>query len=238
MNEVIEQQLLALNRAFYEQFAHEFAGSRSTAQPSLRRVLAGLGDGLAILDVGCGDGRVARALQEMGRSAGYCGVDGSGALIALARQRAPTLSSVDAAFVQADVVSPDWTAALPQPRYDVALCLAVLHHVPGVALRRRLVRQLAELLPPNGCLCLSTWQFMSSARLRRKIVPWAALGIAEGQVEPQDCLLTWERGGSGLRYCRFIDEQEARSLCLQADLNVYQSFLADGGLNLYLCARR
>ena len=230
-------KLLDLNRSFYRHFARQFADSRSTAQASLCEALSAIADGMTVLDVGCGDGRVARALEQMGHRVQYVGLDASEPLIALARTRAETLTHVTAHFVYVDVTELDWPSALPRRAFDVILALALLHHIPGRDLRQRTMQQMASLLAPSGTLIISTWQFVSSERLRRNIVPWAAVGLDERQVDPGDYLLSWKRGGYGLRYCCLIGEKDLRDLCQSVGLSISSLFLADKGLNLYATAR-
>jgi hypothetical protein len=112
----------------------------------------------------------------------------------------------------------------------------VLHHLPGWQLRREVMAGLASLLEPGGQMVVSTWQFMHSARLRRKIVPWQAIGLTPDQVEPGDFLLDWRRGGYGLRYCHFVAESEMVELAEIAGMALRAMFRADGregDLNLF-----
>ncbi|MCA9946178.1 MAG: hypothetical protein KC449_21990, partial [Anaerolineales bacterium] len=61
MQEDVVQQLLALNREFYDAQADSFAGSRVTPQPGFARLLPHLPDPCPrFLDVGCGNGRFAQ----------------------------------------------------------------------------------------------------------------------------------------------------------------------------------
>jgi hypothetical protein len=114
--------------------------------------------------------------------------------------------------------------------------LAVLHHIPGRDVRARIMRQVRELLAPQGHAIVSAWQFMDSERMRKKIVPWSVIGIDERELEPGDALLNWKRDGSGLRYCHWINEDELRTLSAQAELKLVGTFRAggrEGNLSLY-----
>jgi hypothetical protein len=114
--------------------------------------------------------------------------------------------------------------------------LAVLHHIPSFDLRVQVLREAASLLEPDGCLIMSTWQFLDSARLRRKIVNWAEVPIAEPSLEPGDYLLDWKREGRGLRYCHLVDEDEMQHLAAASGLRVRETFRAggrEGNLSLF-----
>ncbi|HEY4688906.1 MAG TPA: class I SAM-dependent methyltransferase, partial [Anaerolineae bacterium] len=65
MNTATARRLLRLNRDFYNAFAVDFADSRRTLQPGIVRALNALRPFKSIVDVGCGDGRVGKALAGL-----------------------------------------------------------------------------------------------------------------------------------------------------------------------------
>ena len=237
MNPATIDKLLTINRVFYEELAQPFAGSRSTRQPDLQPVVQRLSGVESLLDVGCGNARLAHAIEESGLAMRYTGIDASEALLAIAAQSATALTAVQATFLLIDIMRPDWTTDLPPSRFDAIALLAVLHHIPGRDRRAALLRRLRDLLVPEGVLVVSTWQFLNQERLRRKIVPWEAVGVNDDDLEPGDYLLDWRRGGSGLRYCHLVDETELVALAGEAGLMVNDSFYAGGASqNLNLVA--
>jgi hypothetical protein len=77
---------------------------------------------------------------------------------------------------------------------------------------------------------------LESSRQRRKIVDWSAAGLDAAQVEANDYLLTWQRGGKGYRYVAFIDAAETVEMAKTAGLRSLAQFRSDGregDLNLY-----
>ena len=253
--EIIER-LNQINREFYSTFAASFSETRESTR-ELEVILPYIPDGARVLDIGCGNGRVANLLASKRRGMVYVGVDSSAKLISNftppkdrgAGFQISNEPGSAAAFVVADVTRPDWTDSLPpvwEPPdggrwqgmrgYDCILMLAVLHHIPDSGVRARILRQVRELLAPGGRVIVSTWQFMDSERMRKKIVPWSIVGIDERELEPGDALLNWKRDGVGLRYCHWIGEDEMRSLAAQASLKVIETFRAggrEGNLSLY-----
>jgi tRNA (uracil-5-)-methyltransferase TRM9 len=236
----VVQQLLHLNQEFYRRFAREFSSTRGPLQPGWQRLLAWLPVQGSLLDVGCGNGRLAHLLDRAGRPVAYVGVDGTAELLAEARPQASDLEHVRTTCVLADITMPGWEQHLPQPAFTAVALLAVLHHLPGWRLRRQVIAGLATLLEPGGLMVISTWQFMNSARLRRKIVPWETIGLEPDQVEANDFLLDWKRGGYGLRYCHLVDVDEVFQLAAAAGLTVHGMFRDDGregDLNLFAALR-
>ncbi len=222
------ERLLALNRAFYADFARPFADSRSLTDPALTSVLPYIPQHARVLDVGCGNGRLAVLLDRERPGATYVGIDAAPVLIEAACAKAAALKNIAPQFRVADITRPDWSSVIGSSVIDTVVSLAVLHHIPGFELRVQVLREMASLLAPGGCVIFSTWQFLDSPRLRRKIVPWTEAGIAEEMLEPGDYLLDWQRGGQGLRYCHLVDEAEVERLAAASGLRVRETFRAGG----------
>ena len=83
MEPSIERQLIELNRIFYDRFALVYSKTREHLQPGILRALEELDRPKNLLDIGCGDGRIARALG----GGSYTGLDFSEALLEQARLR-------------------------------------------------------------------------------------------------------------------------------------------------------
>ncbi len=236
MNDQMIDQLLALNRDFYATFAEHFAASRSVSDPALTSILPYLPSRARILDVGCGNGRLALLLDQERPGSSYVGLDAVPELIEEARAQAHQLSHTEATFGVADVTAASWTETLPGAassaasgtNFDCAVVLAFLHHIPDFDLRAQVIRDVAAVLKPEGYVILSTWRFLAHQRMRRKIVDWDAVGIDESDLDPGDYLLDWKRGGRGFRYCHMVDEGEVEELAATSGLVVREIFRAGG----------
>ena len=84
MDPATARRLADLNREFYQTFAGEFSGTRQRLQPGVRKILSGLGGSEQILDLGCGNGQVARSLTRVGFNGSYLGLDYAPALLKIA----------------------------------------------------------------------------------------------------------------------------------------------------------
>ena len=138
------------------------------------------------------------------------------------------VTGISARLAVADVLEPDWSRVLAGERFATVFALAVFHHLPGYENRCAVLEQLRGALVPGGRLILSTWQFTTNERMRRKIISWEHVGLDPAGLEPGDFLLDWRRDGVGYRYCHLVDDNELRQLAEESGLELIETFRADG----------
>ncbi|MCK5429015.1 MAG: class I SAM-dependent methyltransferase, partial [Anaerolineales bacterium] len=167
-------------------------------QPGVQRLLNRFSSEDRFLDLGCGNGELAREMDRRGYQGTYVGLDFSPGLLAVARES--SFRNLQANFITADLTSPNWESIIPNQHFDIVLAFAVLHHLPGDDLRQLFLHNVLAHTEPMGQFFHSEWQFLRSERLRSRIQSWDNIGLSESDVEPGDYLLDWRRGGYGLRY--------------------------------------
>jgi SAM-dependent methyltransferase len=239
VNEKTRDQLIDLNRTFYQTFAHEFSATRQRLQPGVLRILNQITSQESVLDLGCGNGELGKELFIRGHKGPYVGLDSNADLLKIARGNLPELSSVS--LIQKNLTSPSWDTDLPVKQYDIILAFAVLHHIPGAALRQQLIEKIKSLSVPDGRFIHSEWQFLNSPRLRKRIQPWDKVGLNLDQVEAGDFLIDWRQGGQGFRYVHHFDIRELESLAVDTGFKILETFSSDGeggNLGLYQIWKR
>jgi SAM-dependent methyltransferase len=240
MDPLIARRLLEINRRFYTAFGTEFSATRQRLQPGVMRILDGLRGDESILDLGCGNGGLARALAGRGFSGAYLGLDFSLPLLAEAgalRERF-LFAEADLTGRWEDVKSEKEEAKplLFPSHFSLITSFATLHHIPSMELRLNLLAKAHSLLTPAGTFVHSEWQFLNSPKLRARIQPWSDAGLSDADVDPNDYLLDWRAGGRGLRYVHHFDEAELEALAAASKFHVRQTFRSDGNngqLGLY-----
>jgi tRNA (uracil-5-)-methyltransferase TRM9 len=244
------QKLLQLNAEFYQTFAIQFSDTRQRIQPGVRRLLPDLASAANILDLGCGNGELARELAQSHFSSRYLGLDFSRELLSVARQGIS--DNPHFAFAQTNLADPDWQTSItsfqsptsrepievrhPPSKFDLVVSFAALHHLPGRETHLQILRTVRNLLAPGGRFIHSNWQFLNSERLRQRLHPWSEIGLTETEVDPGDYLLDWRRGGFGLRYVHHFSEAELNTLAGESGFGVLETFYSDGessNLGLY-----
>ncbi|NPV56461.1 MAG: class I SAM-dependent methyltransferase [Anaerolineae bacterium] len=236
MRSEIVVNLLEINRRFYTGFGDAFAATRRRLQPGVRRVLTRISPGGHWLDLGCGGGVLGLAWMKQFTSGSYIGLDASPVLLAHARELVEGAfpSGLTVRYAQADLADPDWVHQAPALPLDGVLAFAVLHHLPSLDLRRRVLRQVHGLLPAGSTFIHSEWQFQHSPRLLQRVQPWRLVGLDEADLEPGDTLLDWRfqlpGGGdaSGLRYVHLFDREELQKLAEETGYAIVDEFESDG----------
>jgi SAM-dependent methyltransferase len=230
-----------LNRQFYQTTASAFDASRHAPWQGWHQLLPFLSESrpnpLRVWDVGCGNGRFGLFLaQQLGPTFHYTGWDNSPYLLDRAHS-ALKEQGIEYQLQTADVVEAD---VQPPGTYDLIALFGVLHHIPSVALRHKLIHALLEALTPQGQLWLSTWAFYELERFRARVIAWEDARVPPEyqtlDLEAHDYLLDWRSDPPpALRYCHYVSSQEASNLLNSA--SVVGQFSADQLNHYYVVTR-
>jgi SAM-dependent methyltransferase len=138
------------------------------------------------LDVGCGEGRLARDLAALGHD--VVGIDSSPTMIAAAREAAPEL--------ELDVAD---AAALPfaDASFGLVVAFMSLQDIDDLA---GAIREAARVLAPGGRLCLAIVHPISSAGTFVDREEGAAFVIAGSYLDESRTDATFERDGLTMRF--------------------------------------
>jgi 2-polyprenyl-3-methyl-5-hydroxy-6-metoxy-1,4-benzoquinol methylase len=226
MDSRIADHLIAINRDFYTRFGNSFSATRQRIQPGVRRVLEMLKGDESILDLGCGNGELARELAKRGQLGSYLGVDFS---LPMLREAEAQPEGFSAKFMAMDLTQlSELEKLLVIGNWSVVSAFAVLHHIPSTALRLNILRIVNQLLKKDGLFVHSNWQFLNSEKLKARIQPWTVTGLSESQVDTGDYLLDWRSGGQGLRYIHHFNERELDALATASNFEIVDTFYSDG----------
>lgn len=230
------RQLNQINQNFYNTIAQDFSDSRSyywqgwkELVPELEK-LAQNKQTLRVLDVGCGNGRFALFLKDYlpYTSIEYTGTDNNAELLEIGNDKVNE-AGIKATFHNIDIVesllSETFLSEL-EDRYDLIVFFGVLHHIPSEDLRKKVIYTLSSKVATNGLFICTLWKFIDDKQLEKK-----DFQSLTDDLEKNDYLLSWNRGVSATRYCHYVDEVEEQELIEASQLELVQSFEADGQEN-------
>lgn len=246
------QTLNALNSNFYKKVGVEFDRTRQqywegwdNLQPNLEN-LAKVKGSLSVLDLACGNGRFGRFLAEKLPNANidYHAVDREPILLDFTKKVTDDFSlksQINSVDIVQSLIDNNLLESL-HTSYDVIVVFGLLHHIPSLELRNKLIHDLSKLISANGLLILSSWQFALLPRFSERFIDPSVVGMNANDFEKNDHILDWKRVDTAYRYCHFADETELRQLVSEnTDLKIKSSFYADGkthSLNCYLIAEK
>lgn len=207
--------LLKLNKKFYLKTQEYFNTSRQTPWSGWQKLLPYLrgvsSQVLKVLDLGCGNGRFGKFLSASRRII-YTGIDNNQYLLGRCRETLP-----QAKLINQDILKP-WPI---KEKFDLAVILGVMHHLPK-SHRLKLLKRAAASLKPGGILFLSFWEFDK----------------AKGKkIADNDYILSWKLGVTAKRYCHFYSQNEILQLIKPLKLKLLANYIADKS-NRYLILRK
>lgn len=242
MQPVTEARLLLLNRRFYQKAAAEFMATRERPWrgweklwPRLQSVLP---NHPRILDVGCGQGRLAGQFLKYFPSGRYAGIDQESFFLREGKKR---FLDERVSFFKADLSTSDWVLKA-EGKFDLVVGFALMHHIPGKRLRLRLIKQMTKKVKAGGRLVLSFWRFEHNHKLMIKKAGRPAIeaaGLNPADLDPGDYLLPFGKTANNWRYCHSFSEAEVNQLLLSAGWRTVRTWSGDyasGGDNWYVWA--
>jgi ubiquinone/menaquinone biosynthesis C-methylase UbiE len=144
-------------RETYDRIAAHFSQTREYPWPDVEAFVERADEGRTALDLGCGNGRHAELLAE--RATRVVGVDLSGELLDLARERATDRGYRD----RFEPLCGDaGTLPLCDDSVDLCVYVAALHHLDGRETRLTSLDELARVLTPEGRALVGVWSVTHS----------------------------------------------------------------------------
>lgn len=240
------------NRLFYDTHGPSFSETRKSYWQGWDRMSEELAptmpeNGIAVLDVACGNMRLARFFSERfgeGRLS-YTGIDACTEL-------AETDRGFECKTIRNDVIGSlksgeGLASAVGNERFDCVCCFGFMHHVPGEEMRMSLLQDMAAHVKAGGWMAVSFWCFERDRRLKeqaRAVTDKAASRLGLKSLDEGDWFLGWKGDDTVPRYCHSFTEKELERLCsfLSAETPCdgmvrYSADGKTGNLNEYVLAR-
>lgn len=225
MKQEIAEQLMNQVASDYDVIAQHFSHTRAFQWHEVQWLIQQyIQPGQHVLDLGCGNGRVADLLNQI--KAKYVGLDVSAQLIQIARELRPNNEFYVGSMHQ---------MPFPDATFDHILPIASFHHIPGRELRIQTLQEMKRLLKQEGYILMTNWNLHQwrFARLR-----WAtniAGMLGKHNREKNDLLIPWYTQDKQLlaqRYYHGFTKSEIASLARAAGLRVVAQYYETRGLHV------
>ncbi len=203
-------QILHQTKAIYNAIAPDFSNTRNKWWTGLEKLADLALEGGKVLDVGCGNGRMAEVFKI--KNVDYLGVDNSEELIKIAQQKYASDKKIK--FAVDDMVDLKTTG-----QFDLIIMIAALHHLPTKELRLKALQSVFKLLKPGAKFVMYNWHLWSWSYRKRY---WSSLlNFKEkkeyGLTDWRDALIPWKPlNKTDKRYVHSFTKRELRQLLKQA----------------------
>ncbi|OQR97209.1 alkylated DNA repair protein alkB 8 [Thraustotheca clavata] len=152
---------------FYEKIASHFSSTRHSPWPRIETFVRSLPKGTLIADIGCGNGKYMKCIDPT--TSACIGGDRSESLVKICSSFDLNVMVLDALLVP-----------LRSNMFDVALSIAVLHHLSTLAHRLQAVKEILRVLRVGGTGVIYAWAQEQTEDSRRTF-----------DTTTQDCMVPW-----------------------------------------------
>lgn len=192
----------------YLRVAKSFDNTRQTPWKELEELTSSVQEGDNILDLGCGNGRLLKALTSVNFN--YLGIDSNQYLLQQAEHNFP-----EHIFVKSEL--PD----LPDlaEEYDFVFMIASFHHLVDKEDRLFLLQRIKELLKPDGTLIMTNWNLWQSKYFKYILTNWS------DKLVWNDFFIPWKNSSGEVeawRYYHGFTSNELRSLLKKAGFKILE----------------
>lgn len=230
----------------YDLIAGKFSQTRKHFWRELEFVKDFIRPGMKVLDYGCGNGRLAGFLSEEGEI-DYVGADVSERLLEEA-QKSHIFSKITPADTDAKSQSRfEFVKLDPQNErlpwndgiFDAVFSVAVFHHFPSSAYRKRMAGELCRVLKRDGIVVITVWNLWQPKYRRNIFRNWRDKLSGRSELDWNDCSIPFA-DNEGRRFERFhhaFTKRELRKLFAAAGFRVEKCEIISGR-NIALVGRK
>lgn len=175
-------------RSDYDAIADSFSRTREKPWEGFALIKKYFSKEKNVLDIGCGNGRLADFFEYKS----YTGIDISKNLITLAMQRAMHSGKRTANNIRFEVGN--FTALPSSKKFDLAVAVAVFHHLPSRSLRKQALKNVHMTLKDNGIFIFSVWNLYQDKYKKQRVSAILRSILTFGIFHPRDLFIPWKKG--------------------------------------------
>jgi ubiquinone/menaquinone biosynthesis C-methylase UbiE len=176
-------EILKKVEADYTTIAQDFSQNRGTRKweefEFFKKYIDEQKKALTVADIGCGNGRL---LGSLPKNIHYTGIDNNEALLEEARKNHPGKT-----FIQGDLLK----IPLTDGSQEISCCIAALHHIPSLILRKKAVEELGRITKKDGIIIVTVWNLWQK-KYSRNILKALASFFTGGKMQWNDLFIGWK----------------------------------------------
>lgn len=155
MNKEKTQKILDLTQKGYIEISDNFSQTRQYSWPVFNNFIKYVKENDNILDIGCGNGRLAGFLDKH-LLINYLGVDSNHKFIKIANE-----SFSDKENIKFKVIDNNHININEKINFQVVFCIAMFNHIPDQEMRLALLKTIYNVLEKNSYLIMTNWNLFN-----------------------------------------------------------------------------
>lgn len=233
MREKKAKKILAEVKNTYNDIAAEFDQTRRYAGKEFWLFKEYIKPGSFIVDLGCGNGRFLKFLEELSKdwtkpAFHYLGIDNNDKLLAKAREQFPHFNEEN--FINGDQLS----IPIAENCVDTMFNIRAFHHIPSWQLRLQAVLEMKRVLKPDGILIITVWNLWQKKYWKEILKGFFRSILTLGSYSPKDLFIPWAKKAK--RYYHAFTSAELSSLISHSGLEVMK--MDSQGHDLIIIAKK
>lgn len=220
MNEKTVKKILASTPNLYNKIAEDFYQTRKKPWPITDLLKSHTASAKNIIDIGCGSGRLSELVSDNQQ---YLGIDNSSELIKIAQNNYYNRKNLN--FQVQDIT----TDFLLNDKFDLALMIAVIHHIPTKDLRLKILKNINKIMTVNGSLIITSWNLWQKDYRRHLFNYKLKLGKYK-MITLNDAFIPWKKNNTNeTRYVHSFSKTELKKLLELSGFKIEKIFYEANG---------
>lgn len=212
------KKILEKTRKDYNFLAYQWDRTRGRMWPEVKAVISSIGPRTAVLDGGCGNGRLYPYIKE--QKADYLGFDVSEKLVEICKKKYG-----EEYFFVGDILNLEKIKFEIKKRgfekFDWVFMLALLHHIPSWKLRLKALENFKFLMNSEGRLVLTVWNIWQKKYLKYILKAFLLKLGGLSKLDWGDCYIPFKTKGKKVnRYIHRFCRKELVELVKKAGLEI------------------
>lgn len=226
MDSQVARELITQMEVDYDAIAEHFSATRSSQWYIVNLLMEQyVRPGQTVLDLGCGNGRVADIANKI--KASYLGVDLSRKLIAHAHRLHPHNQFAVGSML--DIPARD-------QQFDHTILVASFHHIPSRLLRLQTLAEIKRVTKLGGYCIMINWNLHQRKFIRMRYQSYVAKLFGQNQLDWNDLFIPWRtqtKKQLANRYYHGFTQHEIHSLAREADFEVVEQYYETHGMHVH-----
>ncbi|MFN3301894.1 MAG: class I SAM-dependent methyltransferase [Patescibacteria group bacterium] len=214
------QKILEETKKNFDKIAEHFSKTREEPWEIMKLFLKYIKDNDRVLDIGCGNGRLYKLLQD--KSVRYIGIDNSKNLIEIAKKnfQLPIFQVADALELP-----------FKDEEFDAVFMIAVLPHIPSKELQAKVLANAYRVLKKNGYFFLTCWNLFQPKLFFNNLIQRFKNPKLYQDLGFKDFFVPWHLPSGEIiqRFYHAFTKKELRKLLKKSEFKIEKIYYEDKG---------